>query len=40
MHYMHHLAHCQALNVRPLSYVQFIRLINTLENPCAAISAS
>ena len=37
MHYQHHIAHCMAIGARPLSYVQFLTIVNTLEEKCAAI---
>jgi hypothetical protein len=30
MSYLHHIAHCQSLKAKPLTYVQWLRLIDSL----------
>ena len=31
MTYLHHLAHCAQYNAKPLRYVQWLAIVNTLE---------
>lgn len=30
MSYQHHIAHCQALRVKPLTYVQFLKTLDKI----------